>query len=129
MSPLHYDPEAMMREGETDEDGAESDGAQSPTFVPPASVAMPGAAGLGAVGSADLASMISGSPGALDTVLDAGADSSQRLRDASLSESQALAVEVTSKVDGILAQCSDMDRAVKEVDLGVDEEPLSGVQP
>lgn len=128
-SPLHYDPEAMMREGDSDEDDAESGAADSPRSMAPAAAALPGAVVMAPVASGDLASMTSGSLAALDAggTLDAGADSSQRLRDASLSESQALALEVTSKVDGILAQCSDLDRAVKEVDLGVDEEPLSGV--
>lgn len=120
-----------MREGDSDQDDAESADADSPRSMAPASAVLPGTVGIAAVASVDLASMTSGSLAALDAggALDAGADSSQRLRDASLSESQALALEVTSKVDGILAQCSDLDRAVKEVDLGVDEEPLSGVCP
>lgn len=127
-SPLHYDSRAMMQEGESEVDGAESDGEQSHSSVPPAAAALPGGGALAGAASGNLASLTSGSLCDLEAALDAGADSAQRLRDASLSESQALAVEVTSKVDGILAQCSDLDRAVKEVDLGVDEEPLSGVR-
>ena len=124
-SPLHYETLTMTREGDSDD--AESDVVQSPLSVPPASTALLGGTMLATAASRDLGSLTSGSLRELDAALDVDADSAQRLRDASLSESQALALEVTSKVDGILAQCSDLDRAVKEVDVGVDEEPLSGV--
>lgn len=129
-SPLHYDPDNLMREGDSDEDDAGSAASESQQSVVPGS--LPGATGMDTVASGDLVSLASGGIdptllNQLDPALDVRADSAQRLRDASLSESQALALEVTSKVDGILAHCSDLDRAVKEVDLGVDEEPLSGV--
>ena len=89
----------------------------------------------GAGADGDLASMGSGS-------LDDGQDGAsvgnlgngqeidgQHLHEACMSESTALAVAVTGNVDCLLAQRSDQDCAAKELDVGLEDEPLSAVRP
>lgn len=50
------------------------------------------------------------------------------VHEACMSESTALAVAVTGNVDGLLAQRSDLDCAAKELDVGLEDEPLSAVR-
>lgn len=48
-------------------------------------------------------------------------------REACMSESTALAVAVTGSVDGLLGRRSDLDCAAKELDAGLEAEPLRDV--